>query len=231
MLVVDLSPSERFGTQRAPKRASPRGRARCCAFSAIKNNDRVGLILVDRQGRDARAAEEGREARDARHPRDPRLRAARVQPSAATNAARPALGAATDLKGALEALARVSRRRSVAFVVSDFFATGYERALALAAAKHDVIPVVLVDPRDDELPDVGPRDVRGSRDRRERSWSTRRDAARARALRARDARSSRERASSSSTSSGSTRSRSRTERIFVTPLRDLFARRARRIHR
>jgi hypothetical protein len=39
--------------------------------------------------------------------------------------------------------------------VSDFFDTGYERALALAASKHDVIPVVLEDPRDAELPDVG----------------------------------------------------------------------------
>jgi hypothetical protein len=49
----------------------------------------------------------------------------------------------------------VSRRRSIAFVVSDFYDSGYERALALASAKHDVVPVVLVDPRDSELPDVG----------------------------------------------------------------------------
>ena len=42
----------------------------------------------------------------------------------------------------------------VAFVVSDFLTTGYERALALASAKHDVIPVILVDRRDFELPDV-----------------------------------------------------------------------------
>jgi hypothetical protein len=67
----------------------------------------------------------------------------------------PFLGARTDLKGALEALVGVARRRSIAFVVSDFFAQGYERALALAAAKHDVIPVTLVDPRDLELADVG----------------------------------------------------------------------------
>ena len=43
----------------------------------------------------------------------------------------------------------------MAFVISDFYARGYERALALAGAKHDVIPVVLVDPRDETLPDVG----------------------------------------------------------------------------
>ena len=40
-------------------------------------------------------------------------------------------------------------------MISDFFATGFERALSLASAKHDVIPVMLVDPRDEELPDVG----------------------------------------------------------------------------
>jgi uncharacterized protein (DUF58 family) len=61
----------------------------------------------------------------------------------------------TNLKLALETLSKVAKRRSVAFVISDFFATGFERALALASAKHDVIPVMLVDPRDEELPDVG----------------------------------------------------------------------------
>ena len=44
---------------------------------------------------------------------------------------------------------------SVRSCISDFFAAGFERALALAAAKHDVIPVMLVDPRDETLPDVG----------------------------------------------------------------------------
>jgi len=67
----------------------------------------------------------------------------------------PSLGAQTDLKSALEALAHVARRRSVAFVISDFLTAGYERALSLASAKHDVIPVILVDKRDFELPDVG----------------------------------------------------------------------------
>jgi uncharacterized protein (DUF58 family) len=61
----------------------------------------------------------------------------------------------TDLVVALETLMHVARRRSVAFVISDFYATGYARALSLAAARHDVIPIVLTDPRDLELPDVG----------------------------------------------------------------------------
>jgi uncharacterized protein (DUF58 family) len=61
----------------------------------------------------------------------------------------------TNLKIALETLVKVTKRKSVAFLVSDFFASGFEQALALAAAKHDVIPVMVVDPRDEELPNVG----------------------------------------------------------------------------
>jgi hypothetical protein len=52
-------------------------------------------------------------------------------------------------------LVKVARRRSVAFVLSDFFASGYERALSLASARHDVVPVMIVDPRDEDMPDVG----------------------------------------------------------------------------
>jgi len=182
MIAVDLSASERFGTQRAPKARVASEVAALLAFSANRNNDRVGLILgtskVERivppkkgekhvmrvvreiLGFEAPEATGARSA-ETKAPKTPRdgKRKARalghetdrrtvVQPY-------PALGAATDLKALLEALAHVSRRRSVAFVVSDFYNAGYERALALASAKHDVIPVVLVDRRDHELPDVG----------------------------------------------------------------------------
>ena len=164
MLVVDLSPSQRFGTRRADKVRVASEVAALLAFSAIRNSDRVGLILstdkIERMvppkkgekhvmrvireilGFDYSGFDFGRD--DAREPR--RLR---DRKGAAF------LGAKTDLKGALEALVGVARRRSIAFVVSDFFAQGYERALALAAARHDVVPVTLVDPRDVELPDVG----------------------------------------------------------------------------
>ena len=56
----------------------------------------------------------------------------------------------------------------MAFVISDFYTRGFERALALASAKHDVIPVMLVDPRD-ESSRRGSRDVRGSGRRAKRS--------------------------------------------------------------
>jgi uncharacterized protein (DUF58 family) len=222
MLVVDLSASERFGTRRAPKTRVASEVAALLAFSAIRNNDRVGLIVAtdkverivppkkgekhvmrvvreilgfeptarpatsvgrspsaDREGSHSQLGAAGRVsqlgpvgvaqlgaagrvsqlgpvgvAQLGAAGRVPQLGPAGVaQLGAGGRAAQ--LGAATNLKAALEALAHVSRRRSIAFVVSDFYDTGYERALALASAKHDVIPVVLIDPRDRALPDVG----------------------------------------------------------------------------
>src|SRR6202167_4021263 len=166
MLVVDLSPSERFGTRRANKVRVASEVAALLAFSAIRNNDRVGLILstskIERMvppkkgekhvmrvireilGFDYTGFDFGRDG-----PADGKVRRTRDRRGA------PVMGVQTDLKGALEALVGVARRRSIAFIVSDFFAQGYERALALAAAKHDVVPVTLVDPRDIEMPDVG----------------------------------------------------------------------------
>jgi uncharacterized protein (DUF58 family) len=156
MLVVDLSASERFGTRRANKVRVASEVAALLAFSAIRNSDRVGLILSTSKIERIVAPKKGEKhvmrvireilgfEPDAELPRRTR-----------DKKGAPLLGARTDLKGALEALVGVARRRSIAFIVSDFFAQGYERALALAAAKHDIIPVALVDPRDIELPDVG----------------------------------------------------------------------------
>jgi uncharacterized protein (DUF58 family) len=140
MLVVDMSASEQFGTARASKARVAAEIGALCAFSAIKNNDRVGLIL----------------ATDVVE----RLVPPNKGEKHVLRVVREILGhepkyTGTNLKLALETLTKVAKRKSVAFVVSDFYASGFERALALAASKHDVIPVMLVDPRDEELPDVG----------------------------------------------------------------------------
>jgi uncharacterized protein (DUF58 family) len=185
MIAVDLSASERFGTQRAPKTRVASEVAALLAFSAIRNNDRVGLILstskverivppksgekhvmrVIREILGFKAPDTtGKRTLDERELRrriDVENKARSLGFGEDSRASRlspppyPNLGAATDLRATLEALAHVARRRSVAFVISDFFTAGYERALSLASAKHDVIPVVLVDRRDFELPDVG----------------------------------------------------------------------------
>lgn len=157
MIAVDLSASERFGTQRAPKARVASELAALLAFSAIRNNDRVGLILSTSKVERIVPPKKGekhvmRVVREILGFEAPSAVSARIEE---VGGRVPPLGAATDLKSALEALAHVARRRSVAFVISDFFSSGYERALSLAAAKHDVIPIVLVDRRDFELPDVG----------------------------------------------------------------------------
>jgi hypothetical protein len=141
----------------------------------------------------------------------------------------PVLGAATNIKAALEALVHVSRRRSIAFIVSDFYDTGYERALALASAKHDVVPVVLVDPRDIELPDVGLASfedlesgedlIVDTGDPSVRAWYA---AAMKKIVKERRA---------SFHKLGLDSVDIETNGSFVRPLRDLFARRARRIRR
>ncbi len=234
MLAIDLSASERFGTRRAAKVRVASEVAALLAFSAIRNNDRVGLIITtDRIERVVppkkgekhvmRVVREilGFEPRRAEHagrarPHDERGGAAR-------------LGAATDLKATLEALVRVSRRRSIDFLVSDFYDTGYERALALASAKHDVVPVVLVDPRDSELPDVGLATfedlesgesvVVDTGDPRVRAWYA---GSMKRIVSARRAAFNKLGLDAVEVETGGS---------FVRPLRDLFARRARRIRR
>jgi uncharacterized protein (DUF58 family) len=61
----------------------------------------------------------------------------------------------TDLRAALEVLGHMAKRKAVVFVVSDFIARGYEHALRIAATRHDIIPVQIVDPREEQLPNVG----------------------------------------------------------------------------
>jgi uncharacterized protein (DUF58 family) len=228
MLVVDLSASERFGTQRAPKVRVASEVAALLAFSAIRNNDRVGLIVATDKIERIVAPKKG-EKHVMRVVREI-LGFSPSESASSTHApGRPALGAATNLKGALEALVRVSRRRSVAFIVSDFFDAGYERALALAAAKHDVIPVVLGDPRDRELPDVGLASfedlesgedvVVDTSDPRVRAWYA------AAMSKLADARRR------AFNKLGVDSVEIETSGSFVRPLRDLFARRAKRIRR
>jgi uncharacterized protein (DUF58 family) len=231
MLVVDLSASERFGTRRAAKVRVASEVAALLAFSAIRNNDRVGLIVSTNKIERIVPPKKGEKhvMRVVREILGFDL-SAHVQDVKVYDAqGRLRLGAATDLKGALESLVHVSRRRSVAFIVSDFYDTGYERALALAAAKHDVVPVVLVDPRDAALPDVGLASfedlesgesiVVDTGDARVRAWYA--------SAMAKVAASRR----GIFTKLGLDAVEIETSGSFVRPLRDLFARRARRIRR
>ncbi|MBI4957158.1 MAG: DUF58 domain-containing protein [Myxococcales bacterium] len=214
MLVVDLSASEQWGTRRASKARVAAEVAALCAFSAIKNNDNVGLVIGTEVVEKFVAPKKGD-----KHV----MRVIRE-----IVGFKPQYGG-TDLGLALQTLVKIAKRKSVAFVISDFFASGFERALALAAAKHDVIPVMLVDPRDEELPDVGlasfedletgeevlvdTSDARVRRHYRETMLGIRRERDKLFVKLALD------------------RVVIRTDGSFVTPLRDLFAKRRRRLAR
>jgi len=140
MLLVDLSGSERFGSVAQPKNETLAEVAALLAFSAIKNNDRVGLILfTDRVERFV----------------PPKKGKAHVMRVVAEILNAKPEGTATDIRAALDLFGHVTKRRAVAFLISDFIADGYERALRITSAKHDMIPIQIVDPREEELPDLG----------------------------------------------------------------------------
>ena len=140
MLVVDVSASGEFGSRSRMKGEVAVEICAVLAFSAITNNDKVGLIIFTDRIEKFVPPRKGR-----RHV----LRVLRellyFRPE----------GRGTDIAGALEYLARVVRRRAVVFVVSDFFDTGYQKALAVAGRRHDTIVIRMGDPRERELPAVG----------------------------------------------------------------------------
>jgi uncharacterized protein (DUF58 family) len=140
MLVVDMSGSQFFGSQSALKRDIALELSAILAFSAMKNNDKVGLILfTDRIEKFV-------------PPRKGRGHALRiVRELLSFEPSRPA----TSIKAALEYLNHVQKKRAIIFVISDFIDSGYEAALRIAGKRHDLIGIVLQDPRENELPNVG----------------------------------------------------------------------------
>ena len=140
MLLVDASASTLFGSTRQLKSALAAELGAVLAFSAITNNDKVGLVIFTDRIELAFPPRKG-----THHV----LRVIREVLSI-----KPA-GRGTSIAGALEHLARVTKRRCVVFVVSDFLDPGCRQALRIAARRHDVIAVVLEDPREATLPDVG----------------------------------------------------------------------------
>jgi uncharacterized protein (DUF58 family) len=141
MLLVDASASSRFGTAATGEKRDVA--AEVCAilaFSAIQANDKIGLVLFTDRVEKYLPPAQGR-----RH-------VLRVVRDLLTFA--PA-GKGTDLGAALDFVARVQKRRTVAFLVSDFLGEGFETALRIAGRRHDVVAVSITDPREVEMPDVG----------------------------------------------------------------------------
>jgi len=140
MLLVDLSASGQFGSVAKLKSEVATELCALLALSAIKNNDKVGLILFTDQIERFVPPQKGKN------------RALRVIREMLYFAPQRR---GTDLSLALEYLHRISRRRSVSFLLSDFLAAGYERALRLARRRHDIIPICISDRREASLPNVG----------------------------------------------------------------------------
>ena len=139
-LLVDMSASGLFGSRSQVKRDVAAEIAALVAFSAIKNNDRVGLIIFTDRVELYVPPKKGK-----KHV----LRVIREILSFEPASRR------TDIATALDTLGKVARRRSVAFVVSDFLASGWEHALDVADRRHDVVPVVIADPLEEALPPLG----------------------------------------------------------------------------
>ena len=139
-LVVDVSASEGFSTAPQTKAEIAAEIGALLALAAVRNNDRVGLIAFTDQVERFVTPRKGsrhvlRLIRELLYVR-PRRRG-------------------TDIAAALGFLSRIARRRSVAFLLSDFLAGDYEAALRVAARRHDIIAISLSDPREMELPDAG----------------------------------------------------------------------------
>jgi len=140
MLAVDLSGSERFGTERRFKSEVVTELAAVLAMTAVRNNDRVGLLLyTDR-------------VEHVLPPRKGRRHALRVLRDVL--GFRPQ-GRGTDTGVALEYLNRLLKHHAIVFVMSDFQDATVERPLKLLVQRHDVIAVTVVDPAERDLPNLG----------------------------------------------------------------------------
>jgi len=140
LLVVDASGSVDYGSIDRRKQDVAAEVAGLLAFSAIRNNDKVGLVMFADQVDMYIPPEKGRQQglrviREMLHHR-PR-------------------GSGTDIAEALEFVGRVLTRRAIVFLISDFHDEGFLRELSVAARRHDLIAVRLIDPRERDLPAAG----------------------------------------------------------------------------
>ncbi|HEY7697411.1 MAG TPA: DUF58 domain-containing protein, partial [Vicinamibacteria bacterium] len=140
LLLLDASGSADFGTRTRFKRELAAEIGALLAFSAIKNNDRVGaLVFTD-------------DVEMYVPPRKGRSHVLRVIRDLLYFEPR---GRGTNLARACEYLNRITRKRAVVFLLSDFIDSGFEKPLRVAAKKHDLISIFISDPAEAEIPGVG----------------------------------------------------------------------------
>ena len=214
MLVIDVSHSSLFGSTTKDKARLGIELAAACAFSAAAHGDRVGLIAVSDQVEKVVAPARGR-----KHA----LRVVREILEAKPKRK------GTDLSVGLETLLHVAKRRSVVFLISDFFTDNYERTLAQVAARHDLIPMVLSDQRDRILPNIGLVEFEDFESSETVLVDT--GSAQVREHYQRDAEERSEKALTQFKRLGLDFLQADTDKPYLRELRSLFARRAKKVHR
>lgn len=140
MLLVDVSGSEFFGTAQQSKKEVITEISATLAFSALQNNDKVGLILFSDEVELFIPPKKGKSHI---------LRIIRelieFQPKSNK----------TNISEALRFFSGVMKKRAIAFVLSDFIADGYDQTLKIVCKKHDVTGIRIFDAREEEIPNVG----------------------------------------------------------------------------
>ena len=141
MLLIDVSGSLDFGTQKQMKRDMVTEIAATIAFSAIQNNDKIGVVFFSDKIEKYIPPKKGR-----KHI----LYIIRAMLDFKAESKR------TDVKAAVEFLSGVQKRRTTAFILSDFYVRNdFQQMLQICARKHDVVAIQVYDQRARELPDVG----------------------------------------------------------------------------
>lgn len=140
MLLIDTSASNLFGTVTRQKKELIIEMAAVLTFSAINNNDKVGVIFFSNKVEKYIVPKKGRQ------------HALYIVRELLTM---DAVKKSTDLDGAIKFFSRSVKQRSIAFILSDFIATGYDDDLKVIGNKHDVIGIRVYDKMDMQLPDAG----------------------------------------------------------------------------
>ena len=140
MLLVDVSSSGSFGSDLKFKNEIAAEVASIIAFAAIKNNDKIGLIIFSDK---------------IEHHIPPKKGKAHIWNIIRTILSFKPEGKGTNLALPLEYLLKIQKKKATLFLISDFQATNYEQQLKLANQKFDLIAISIIDPREETLPDVG----------------------------------------------------------------------------
>ena len=141
MLLIVVSGSLDFGTQKQMKRDMVTEIAATIAFSAIQNNDKIGVVFFSDKIEKYIPPKKGR-----KHILYIIREMLEFQPESKR----------TDVKQAVEFLSSVQKRRTTAFILSDFYVRNdFQQSLQIASRKHDVVAIQVYDQRAKELPDVG----------------------------------------------------------------------------